>query len=180
MKERRVILLNGCPGSGKDEIAQYLVRTKGFKTLAFKDQAYKSVYTYYNISEDQYMSVYNDREQKDQPQEFLGGLSPRKAMQYVVEQVNKPKLGRDYLARATLDQILKDSDNDYVVSDLGLDEEEIITHYLLQKENYKILEVQRDGCTYTNDTRSRRLIIDGVILNDGTLEELYNKVDKLI
>ena len=56
MKERRVILLNGCHGRGKDEIAQYLVRTKGFKTLAFKDQAYKSVYTYYNISEDQYMS----------------------------------------------------------------------------------------------------------------------------
>ena len=176
---RKIILLNGCPSSGKDTIANYIVEKYNYKTLAFKDQAFKDVYTHFGMSEAEYMELYNDRSKKDTPVEKLGNRSPRKAMQYVVEEINKPKLGKDYLAKYTLEIVLKDVYNDYVISDLGLEEEENAVHNLLKNENYKIVYINRDGFDFTNDTRSKRNKIDVHINNDGTLESLYSKCDSL-
>ena len=177
---RKILLLNGCPSSGKDTIANYLVEKHGYKTIAFKDQAYVSVCTHFQITHDEYMELYNDRSKKDTPVEKLGNRSPRKAMQYVVEEVKKPVLGKDYLAKYTLDIVLKDVYNDYVISDLGLEEEENAVHKMLKDENYKIIYINRDGFDFTNDTRSKRNKIDIEINNDGSLNTLYEKCDELI
>lgn len=177
---RRILLLNGCPASGKDTVSDYLVKKYNYKTIAFKDSAYKSVYEHFNLSKEQYMSLYNNRELKDKPTELLNGYSPRTAMQYVVEKVKKPQLGKDYLARETIDLILKDVYNNYVISDLGLDEEEIATHYYLKKEKYSIVYIDRTGYNFANDTRSKRQIIHYNIFNNSTLENLYKQVDNII
>ncbi len=177
MSSRKIILLNGCPGVGKDEIANYLAREYNYKTIAFKDKAYLSVAKHYNISLEDYMQLYLN---KDTPTDILDGLSPRKAMQYVVQDVNKPKLGRDYLARDVLDEIRFDKESNYVVSDFGLDEEEIQVHYKLSRENYVVINIQREGHTYEFDTRSERMIIHHIIYNDGSTEELYEKVRQIL
>lgn len=177
MSSRKIILLNGCPGVGKDEIANYLVREYNYKTIAFKDKAYKSVADHYNITIEQYMELYKT---KDIPTDILGGKSPRKAMQYVVQEVNKPKLGRDYLAKDVMKDIRDDYSSNYVISDFGLDEEEIQVHYQLAHENYIVINIQREGHSYQLDTRSDRLIIHHIIYNDGTTENLYAKVRDIL
>ncbi len=177
---RKILLLNGCPSSGKDTIANYIVEKYGYKTLAFKDQAFKDVYTHFGLTEKEYMDMYNDRSKKDSPVDKLGNRSPRKAMQYVVEEINKPKYGKDYLAKHTLEIVLKDVYNNYVISDLGLEEEELAVHLLLEKEKYQIIYISRDGFDFTNDTRSKRNKIDYHIDNNESLEELFKKVDALI
>ena len=177
---RRIILLNGCPGSGKDTVSDYLVKNYNYKTIAFKDLAFKSVYEHYGISKETYMSMYNTRALKDIPNELLGGKTPRKAMQYVVEEVNKPVLGRDYLAKATIDIILKDEYSDYVVSDFGLDEEEITVHYKLKHENYTVVYVDRDECDWSNDTRRKRYVIDHTIYNNKDHNNLYMQLDNIL
>lgn len=179
-RKRKIILLNGCPSSGKDTIANYLVEKHGFKTIAFKDQVYKDVIDYFGVTQDEYMALYNDRTTKDLPTPLLNGYSPRSAMQYVVEQVNKPKLGKDYLAKYTLDIILEDVYNDYVVSDLGLDEEEEATHKKLNNKNYKIIYIDRDGYDFSKDTRSKRNHIDFTIYNNDTLDILFTTIDNYI
>lgn len=177
---RKIILLNGCPSSGKDTIANYLVEKYKYKTIAFKDQAFKDVYAHFKVDQADYMELYNDRLTKDKPSDILQGYSPRKAMQYVVEKVNKPILGKDYLAKYTLDIILKDMYNNYVVSDLGLEEEEEATLSLLKKEKYKIIYINRDGFDFKNDTRSKRTHIDYTIDNNGSLDDLFKKVDNYL
>lgn len=177
---RKIILLNGCPSSGKDTIANYLVEKYDYKTIAFKDQAFKDVYSYFNVSEEDYLKLYNDRSTKDKPTDLLQGYSPRRAMQYVVEKVNKPLLGKDYLAKYTLEFILKDMYNNYVVSDLGLEEEEQAVLSLLKEEQYKIIYINRDGFDFKNDTRSKRTYIDFTIDNNGSLDDLFQKVDNYL
>lgn len=174
---QKVILLNGCPSSGKDTIANYVVKEYKYKTIAFKDKAYKDVIDYYNISEEKYMSLYNDRSTKDEPCDELNGLSPRKAMQHVVENIKKPEYGKDYLAKYTLNIILNDKNNNYIVSDLGLDEEEELVHSLLKESLYKIVYIERQNYTFENDTRSKRKHIDHIINNNKDENNLYKEVD---
>lgn len=177
---RKIIILNGCPGSGKDTIADYLVKNYNYKTIAFKDSAYKAVYEHFELTEKEYMSLYNDRSLKDEPTELLKGYTPRSAMQYVIEQVKKPQFGRDYLAKKTIEIIKKDVYNNYVISDLGLDEEEIAVHYYLKEEEYQIIYIDRTGYDFSKDTRSKRQIIHHNIENNSDLESLYQKVDEIL
>ena len=177
---RNILILNGCPGSGKDTVSDYLVANYNYKTIAFKDSAYKAVYEHYNITKEEYMSLYNDRDLKDKPSDLLEGHSPRCAMQYVIEQVKKPKYGKDYLAKATIEIIQKDVYNDYVISDLGLPEEEIAVHYYLRKEKYQIIYINRNGYDFSKDTRSKRQIIHNTIDNNSDLDHLYKQVDKIL
>lgn len=177
---QKIILLNGCPSSGKDTIANYVVKQYNYKTLAFKDKAYLDVIEHYKIDYNEYMELYNNRDTKDEPNIKLNGLSPRKAMQYVVEKIKKPEKGKDYLAKYTLNIILNDPNNNYIVSDLGLDEEEELVHTLLKNKNYKIVYINRDNYTFENDTRSKRKHIDHIIDNNSNESELYKKIDSYI
>lgn len=177
---RKIIILNGCPGSGKDTISDYLVANYNYKTIAFKDSAYRAVYEHFNLTEDQYMTLYNDRTLKDEPSELLDGYSPRSAMQYVIEKIKKPQFGKDYLAKKTIDIIKKDMYNNYVISDLGLDEEEIAVHYYLKEEEYYITYINRTGYDFSKDTRSKRQIIHYNIENNSDLDHLYKQVDKIL
>lgn len=177
---QKIILLNGCPSSGKDTIANYVVKEYKYKTIAFKDKAYIDVIDHYKIDHNEYMTLYNDRTTKDSPSDKLDGLSPRKAMQYVVEKIKKPEHGKDYLAKYTLNIILNDPNNNYIVSDLGLDEEEELVHSLLENKNYKIVYINRENYTFENDTRSKRNKIDFTIDNDSDENGLYKKVDNYI
>ena len=54
---RNILILNGCPGSGKDTVSDYLVANYNYKTIAFKDSAYKAVYEHYNITKEEYASI---------------------------------------------------------------------------------------------------------------------------
>lgn len=177
---RKIIILNGCPGSGKDTVSEYICKKYNYKSIAFKDGAFELVYNYYNLSKDEYMSLYNDRSLKEKPSDKLDNKSPRKAMQYVVEEVYKKKYGRDFLAKKIINQIKNDKSNNYVISDLGLDEEEISVHYHLRNEDYMIIYIDRDGYTFENDTRSKRQIIHRTITNNSTLEDLYKQIDNII
>lgn len=177
---RTILILNGCPGSGKDTVSDYLVANYNYKTIAFKDSAYKAVYEYYDLTKEEYMTLYNDRATKDVPSELLCGHSPRSAMQYVIEHVKKPEFGKDYLAKETIDIISKDVYNDYVISDLGLPEEEIAVHYYLKNENYKIIYINRNGYDFSNDTRSKRQIIHHNLDNNSDLDHLYKQVDEIL
>lgn len=177
---RSILILNGCPGSGKDTVSDYLVKNYNYKTIAFKDSAYKAVYEHYNISKEQYMELYNDRSLKDTPSELLRGRSPRSAMQHVIEEIKKPLYGKDYLAKETIEIIQKDVYNNYVISDLGLPEEEIAVHYYLKNENYKIIYIDRNGYDFSKDTRSKRQIIHYNIYNNSDLANLYKQVDEIL
>lgn len=175
---KKILFLNGAPQSGKDTVANYIVNNYKYQTLAFKDFVYQDVSDYFNITLDQYMSIYNNRDTKEKSSDILQGFTPRTAMQYVVETINKPKYGKDYLANKLIDKVITDSYN-YVISDLGLDEEENTIIKRLAEYNYKIVYINRDGFDFTNDTRSKRNKID-YIINNTSLEKLYSDVDIII
>ena len=69
--------MNGPPGSGKDESANHLVNKYGYKHTTFKEAAFDLVCAY-NISMEEYLKLYNNRDTKEVPSELLDGKVTKK------------------------------------------------------------------------------------------------------
>lgn len=145
-----IILFNGPPGAGKDLAANYF-KSKGFKHLSFKYQLFKETIEYFNVDEKWFMDGYNNRETKELPSSLLGHMSRREAMIYVSEEVIKPRQGPDYFGNLVANEI--DLTKDYCISDGGFIEELIPVINKVGTSNFVLVQLTRDGCDYSADSR---------------------------
>jgi len=146
-----VIIFNGPPGSGKDHACDFL------EDLIFecqhrrmKEQLFECTTVLFNINWVDFMDLYNDRETKEKPTCKLRGMSPREAMIFTSETVIKPNFGKDYFglcAAENLDFGLN------VFSDGGF-VEELEPIYKECDGNMIIVQIHRDGCDFSSDSRS--------------------------
>ncbi len=60
---KKCILVTGCAGSGKDTVANYLIKKYGYKKFAFADPLKKISLILFNLQRD--LSYYNDRRRKE-------------------------------------------------------------------------------------------------------------------
>ena len=104
-----IILFNGPPASGKDCAADYF-KDKGYKHLSFKYQLFKETFKYFDVTEEWFMTDYDNRTVKEHPSLHLGGFSRREAMIHVSENVIKPKRGLDYFGKMVAEEIDFDRD----------------------------------------------------------------------
>lgn len=129
LNNARVVLLNGPAGCGKGYAVDYLkTKIKGLQVRSCKEHLHKLTQMFFNIPEDQYFYIYNNRKLKEKKlphftvtlepdwRELLAGphgievditarqtgkvlLSCREAMIYVSEIVVKPRLGVEYFGK---------------------------------------------------------------------------------
>lgn len=178
------IIFNGPPGSGKDEAANAICSVHANATrLEFKSHLIDLTTMIYGVNKDWFLSVHNQREMKEQSMQALRGLSTRQALIYVSEEVIKPKFGKDYFGRFVADRMTKDLT--YVFSDGGFVEEVAPVH---EKCNGKflIVHLHRDGCDWSNDSRSYIHSLPGVddihtihMDNNGTKLDFMKSVVQL-
>ena len=164
----KVIILNGPPGSGKDVIAEQLVRT-GCQQRSFKTALYPAVASVFGLTVDAVIKACADRSGKDSPSSLFKGLSPRQALIHVSEDRVKPVLGDSYFGHCLAATIHTGM---YIVSDGGFASE--IKPILQAGHKVCIVHLYREGCTFQND--SRRYIQDFPELttryvNNGTLRD---------
>ena len=173
------ILLNGPPGSGKDTIADCMVRQHGFHKMQFKDALFSETVAHYNTSLEWFLEDYDNN--KDVTNEQFGGLSKRQMLIHVSEDIVKPQFGNTYYGKRALERMkeaVKKGITNFVFSDSGFLHEAIPLSEYLGNDIY-IWQVVRPNCTFEGDSRGWiKFPFDPVtvIHNDGTLGHLYHQV----
>jgi len=154
----RVLILNAPPNSGKDSIADYLVEHHGYIKLSFKSALFEMLYKVFSIDNPEwFMQTHYTRETKGQPCSLLriGDriMSPREALIFLSESVVKPLWGDAYFGTRAAQHIDVSKDNMYVFPDGGFIEELIPLVDRVGAENITVVKIQRDGCSFQNDSR---------------------------
>lgn len=145
-----IIIFNGPPGSGKDEAASYF-KQLGFKHLSFKHVLFRETAREFDVSYNWFMDDYDNREVKERPEERLRGLSRREALIYTSEEVIKPRYGKDFFGVCVAKEVRDDVN--YCISDGGFVEELIPIINKIGTENIVLVQLTRDGCDYSADSR---------------------------
>jgi hypothetical protein len=169
-----IVIFNGPPGSGKDEAAYFYKHNLDFHSLSFKHILFKETIKYFNVSKEWFMDDYNNREKKELKEELLGNRSRREAMIYTSEEVIKPNHGKDFFGR----QVAKEIQDgvDYVISDGGFVEELIPLIDRVGSNNIILVQLTRDGCNYSSDSRryfNGNLIKEYVLGHSTRIENKY-------
>ncbi|EFW1287500.1 hypothetical protein F3F02_09775 [Shigella flexneri] len=102
---------------------------------------------------DEFIDLYNDREQKEKPQAILQGKSPRQFMIWISEEVMKPAFGEQYFGNRMVEQVHEMyRDLAVVISDGGFPEE--INPLVKAGHEVHICRLHREGFTFDGDSRN--------------------------
>jgi dephospho-CoA kinase len=164
-----IIGITGYKGSGKDTIASIFV-DHGYVRYGFADPIKSMMYdifgfTYDELHDHVLKETINDK----------WGITPRKLMQLIGTDMFR-KLWRDDVWNLLLETKLQKKGVDYVISDLRFNNEA----KLLKKYDAHIVQVIRPGQIMNDQHESNEPIdasfIDKVIINDGSVDDLTEKV----
>lgn len=118
-----IVILNAPPASGKDTIANTLVKLHGFRKLEFKQRIYDIAKSILGDSFSQFQKDLANREAKEVPQDYLGSISPRQFMIKVSEDWIKPLFGDEYFGVAAAEAASKSIKHHVVFPDGGFPDE---------------------------------------------------------
>jgi hypothetical protein len=170
------VIFNGPPGSGKDEGCEFLATHYGYKHLSFKEELFTDTISLFRVSREWFFEGYDNRAMKERSEEMLGGFSRREAMIFTSENVIKKIFGKDHYGKKTAENV--NSVSSYCFSDGGFIEEVMPVINNLGKENICIVQIFRDGCSFSSDSRNylNGHIQDKFILNHQSevLEKGHN------
>lgn len=149
-----IIVLNGPPGSGKDTIGKLLAE-HCYELGSFKVPMWEIAKA--SLGDEQYdwfVKDYNNRETKEQPQEYLGGLSPRQFFIHISEVWCKPVFGHEYFGERMLGAIRQfesQSKYDVAITDGGFASE--LLPLLRAHRRVLIVRMHRKGFSFAGDSR---------------------------
>ena len=213
--DKVVVIFNAAPNSGKDVVADFMLSyfNTGLKA-SFKDALYVDTAKHFNIAVDDLIDHHNDRSLKEIPSELfpknekhslnqymlgllyvvgalfnirslmsLGYYSSREALIHVSENIVKPKQGNDFYGRKLVERIEASSERYIFTGDGGFFDE--VTPLLEAGYNVYIVQLERNGATFEND--SRKLLIEDdfkeysnikfiKMYNNGSLDDLYKTI----
>lgn len=179
---KKVVILNGSPGCGKDVAAKEMCSLfcgEGIPSYhkQFKDRLIDIACAIYGISRCEWNNLYT-RKWKEKPQYILEGLTPRQALIHVSEDIIKPAFGSDFFGRAAA-QSLHEGVN--IFSDGGFIEEVRPLISEVGVSNILIIRIFRDGYSFEGDSRSYFPIDFGPLVvdvhNNGTEQEYFDKLE---
>lgn len=159
-----IVIFNGPPASGKDEAASLFKDNYGFGNLSFKYQLFKETIKHFDVDKRWFMEGYNDRAQKEKAEFALQGMSRRDAMIHVSEDIIKPKKGLDYFGKSVAEEI--EEDKNYALADGGFVEELEPIIEKVGTENIVIVQLTREGCDYSSDSRK---YFNGNLIKEWTI-----------
>jgi len=187
MGNKKVIIFNAPPNTGKDVAAEHLVKHLNSKGIPshhkeVKENLFKAVKSAYGISDNLWDFLY-EREYKEEPSCHLrismNNTSPRNAMIHMSENVLKPLFGKDVfgiMAAKSAEEGVN------IFSDGGFAEEVQCLLDEVGEENFLLIHVTRDGCSFEGDSRDYVMGFPNthIIHNDGTLGEYLDCCEELV
>lgn len=178
----KVILLNGPPGCGKDELATRLLSgNTGAAPQSFKEPLIRLTAELYGIPYLCFGEMCRDRNLKETKSDRLDGKTPREALIHTSEKVVKPSLGATFFGARAANRLTREKVN--IFSDSGFDQEVIPLADLVGYGNILLVQILGRG-SFSNDSRSylstnkHENII--TVHNDGTLGEYLSNAEAAI
>jgi hypothetical protein len=176
---KRLIGIAGKAGSGKDTVADYLGIDHGFHKIAFADPLRLAAQSMFGVDRRHFI----DRDLKESVHPDWG-ISPRRMLQLLGNDAVKPIFGPDIWIRRWSQSynVVRHTDH-VVVPD---------TRFDLEAEHVRaaggvILHVTRPGASLEGEAgqhSSEKGVTfrhgDILLVNDGSLDELYGEVDMLL
>ena len=149
----KIIILNGPAGVGKDTIGNALAAHYDCKLVTLKRPMFSIAASLLGGKEfDKFIAAYNDRNQKEQPQSFLGGKTCREFMIWISESVVKPLFGKEQFGKLMSEQIWACGEGKtYVCTDGGFPDE--IIPLVEDGHDVTIVRLFMDGKTFEGDSR---------------------------
>jgi len=188
-------------GSGKDLSADYLVKYQShpvypFKKIAFADQLKNMLRTTFNFTDKQLYGTQKDKETIDETY----GVSSRQMalafgdfMRYTLPK-NFPnyreKMGSDYFVKHLINTIKNDVDKySYIISDVRFNNEITEIRKAFANKKVVLIRLQRNTEGYNTETDQHHSEnpnnidvkeIDEIIVNNGTKNQLYQKLNIIV
>ena len=151
MDKKRIVILNGPPGCGKDTIGGALLGIRsGCVLTSFKYDLYRVTAEHYRMELEELLRVAQDRELKEEVHPSLG-VTPREALIHVSEDICKPRLGKGYFGVKALQRVESIKYlNEVIFTDGGFTEE--VEVFLAA--GYEVVIVQLHGRgSFEHDSR---------------------------
>jgi len=167
---RPVVFVNGPPSSGKDTLAEYVVR----KFPGFRQVKFSEIYGRPDLPHHAFETV------KETPCDVFLGLSPREAYIEVSERYMKPTHGDEVFGRLLLDRMQNTSGRAFIISDSGFASEAqpILRSVGASKCQLVRLYAEGRGCSFKGDSRTH-IKLEGVqttdIANNYSIDEFYGR-----
>lgn len=174
----RIILNNGAPFSGKDTMAEQLLKHIGEDAvyIRFKDPLYERFAVRHNLPMDKVVEICNGP-QKDQPCELIGGLIPRQELIDISENHIKKELGPTGVAYLVVEKMLSTECHGrktFIFPDSGFPEERTYLESVLRRfglESITLLRILRDGCSFEAVKDSRSYLDNPDLIIDNNIDE---------
>lgn len=183
----KIIGLTGYARTGKDTVGRYLVENHGYTRVAFADAVRDAVYALNPIVQ---MPLEEDPTHWARVQDLVNWKGwdkvkteypeIRALLQRMGTEVGRELFGPDFWIDIAFDKVLNILNNGgkVVITDVRFENEAGIVH-AWTGETWRI---DREGTGPVNDHSSDQInfMVDTIVRNDGTIEDLYYEVDKLL
>ena len=181
MTKYNLIGICGRKRHGKDTLGDYLVEHYGYTKIGFADAVKEACRCIFGFNNDQ---LYGDLKEVD---DKFWGSSPRKVLQYVASDLFRDQVGNvlpeikdNIWIKVVENKILQNPDKKYVITDIRFANE---LEFIKNRGGLSI-KVKRDTIKSTDSHISESFIdeleTDCVIKNNGTLEQLYDKLTNIL
>jgi hypothetical protein len=175
----RYVLINGAPRAGKDTIAMHLWNTKEKMQFDRFSMPHKRAFAeMMGVNCDGWGNVEHYEETKGEIIAVLGASFRQWQIDFS-EKFMKPCYGQDVFGRMLRVRTMDFDDWTVVVPDCGFQ----VEVDMLADRPALLITVKRDGCDFSKDSREYVTPAKGwthvTIDNNGTLEDLYRRVDKV-
>ena len=150
-KKKKLIILNGPPKSGKDYTANFIsthLNAEKVKLAKFLKEKAHALIGKPHLPHDHYELL------KDIPIADFENKTPREFYIALSENFYKPLYGKDYFARQLFQYIKNSSNNLFICSDGGCQEEIDYLEKQLGSDCLMLINISRKNCDFNSDSRS--------------------------
>lgn len=148
---KTVLILNGPPGCGKDTLQAAMSQRYGIERQSMKAPMFDIAKAILGpVDFKRFMADYDNRSEKENPQDYLQGESPRTFMIWISEHVIKPKFGNQHFGKLASDA-LKTERNTAIFSDGGFPDE--VRRLVDDGYKVKLVRLHREGFDFGGDSR---------------------------
>jgi hypothetical protein len=204
-KMPKIIAICGAKRSGKDVLAEHLVRKYNYERVSFATPLKLAVKSLFNFDDEQVGIGVDSGSNKKDIIDTNWGITPRTALQFIGTEIMQekiqellPNIKKNFFANTLnnyiKNKIIENEEQKFVISDLRFihEFEMLYTISKIRKEDIVIIRVIRpyssNSHTDTEDTQNTHVSeleymnipYDIILINNGSIDNYIEKFDKII
>jgi dephospho-CoA kinase len=204
-KMPKIIAICGAKRSGKDVLAEHLVRKYNYERVSFATPLKHAVKSLFNFDDEQVGIGVDSGSNKKDIIDTNWGITPRTALQFIGTEIMQekiqellPNIKKNFFANTLnnyiKNKIIENEEQKFVISDLRFihEFEMLYTISKIRKEDIVIIRVIRpyssNSHTDTEDTQNTHVSeleymnipYDIILINNGSIDNYIEKFDKII